>query len=111
VFTDIDYSPMALGGMTDGVYCSEVTAAYQIFGNGGLYNEPYTYYKVTVLEKSEEKLLLETKRNSIRAIEEDTAYVMNRMMQRVVYGPQRNSEKSRLRLEGLAHLRQNGYHR
>lgn len=87
VFTDIDYSPMALGGMTDGVYCSEVTAAYQIFGNGGLYNEPYTYYKVTVLEKSEEKLLLETKRNSIRAIEEDTAYVMNRMMQRVVYGP------------------------
>ena len=33
---------MALGGMTDGVYCSEVTAAYQIFGNGGFYNEPYT---------------------------------------------------------------------
>lgn len=87
VFTDIDYSPMALGGMTDGVYCSEVTAAYQIFGNGGFYNEPYTYYKVTVMEKSTERLLLETKKSSIRAIQEDTAYVMNRMMQRVVYGP------------------------
>lgn len=87
VFTDIDYSPMALGGMTDGVYCSEVTAAYQIFGNGGFYNEPYTYYKVTVMEKSTERLLLETKKSSIRAVQEDTAYVMNRMMQRVIYGP------------------------
>lgn len=78
---------MALGGMTDGVYCSEVTAAYQIFGNGGFYNEPYTYYKVTVMEKSTERLLLETKKSSIRAVQEDTAYVMNRMMQRVIYGP------------------------
>lgn len=88
VFTDIDYSPMALGGMTDGVYCAEVAAAYQIFGNGGFYNEPYTYYKVTAMEKSTEKLLLENKKASIRAIQEDTAYVMNRMMQRVIYGPE-----------------------
>ena len=44
--TDIDLSPMALGGLTYGVYAREMAAAYQIFGNGGIYNEPYSYEKV-----------------------------------------------------------------
>ncbi len=86
IYTDIDYSPLALGGMTDGVYCSEMAAAYQVFGNGGKYNAPYTYYKVSQLQKEEEVLLLEHKPYSIQAIAEDSAYVMNRLLQQVIYG-------------------------
>ncbi len=86
IYTDIDYSPLALGGMTDGVYCSEMAAAYQVFGNGGKYNEPYTYYKVSQLQKEEEVLLLEHKPYPIQAIAEDSAYVMNRLLQQVIYG-------------------------
>ncbi len=34
---------MSIGGLNGGMTVKEMTAAYQIFGNGGLYNEPYTY--------------------------------------------------------------------
>ena len=87
VFTDMDYSPLALGGMTDGVYCAEIAAAYQIFGNGGYYNEPYTYYKVTKAEKSKDEVtLLEHNFVPERVMAEDSAYVMNRMLQQVIFG-------------------------
>ena len=37
---------VAIGGVHEGVTVKEMTAAFQIFGNGGQYNEPYTYYYV-----------------------------------------------------------------
>ena len=88
IFTDIDYSPLALGGMTDGVYCSEVANAYQVFGNGGVYNKAFSYYKVERAGKNDSnQLMLENRPISWRALAEDSAYVMNRMMQRVIFGP------------------------
>ncbi len=38
---------MAIGGLTQGVTVREMTAGYQIFGNGGKYYRPYTFYYVT----------------------------------------------------------------
>lgn len=73
---------LALGGLTDGVKCIEMAAAYQIFGNGGYYNKPYTYYSVT----RNNKVLLENKTNSSQVVSEDTSYVMNRLLQMVVNG-------------------------
>ena len=78
--TDLTPSSLALGGMTDGVTCRDMAAAYQTFGNGGLYNEPYTYYRV---ERGDETLL-ENAPDNEQVISEDTAYVMNRLMQNVV---------------------------
>jgi penicillin-binding protein 1A len=50
-FTSIengDYNlASGIGGLTHGVTVREMTAAYQIFGNGGKYYKPYTYYYVT----------------------------------------------------------------
>lgn len=43
-----DYNLAAgIGGLTEGVTVEEMTAGYQIFGNGGKYYKPYTYYYVT----------------------------------------------------------------
>lgn len=83
VYTDIDLSPMALGGLTHGVYVREMAAAYQIFGNGGYYNEPYSYTKVEQAGQT----LLEHTDVSIQVVDEDTAYVMNRLLQNVIQGP------------------------
>lgn len=83
ISTDIDFAPMTLGGLTYGVKCIEMAAAFQIFGNGGVYNKPYTYYKV----ERDGEVLLETKPLNDKVISEDTAYVMNRLLQRVVVGP------------------------
>ena len=80
--TDIDYAPMALGGMTNGVYPQEIAAAYQIFGNGGYYNEPYSYTRV---EHNGEVILTKGPTN-VSVLDTDSAYVMNRLLQNVVQG-------------------------
>lgn len=77
--TDIT-DALALGGLTDGVKCSEMAAAYQIFGNGGIYNKPFTYYSV---KRGDTEILSNSSTNE-RAVSEDTAYVMNRILQHVV---------------------------
>lgn len=81
--TDIAYAPMTLGGLTNGVYLREITAAYQMFGNGGYYNEPYSYTKV---QRGNDTLLDNTGNQPIRVLDEDSAYVMNRLLQHVVTG-------------------------
>lgn len=80
--TDLTPSGLALGGLTDGVKCIDMAAAYQTFGNGGVYNKPYTYYTV----KRGDEVLLENTPTGEQAISENTAYVMNRLLQNVVYG-------------------------
>lgn len=44
---DRDLSPLATGALTNGTTTVEMASAYATFGNGGLYYEPYSYYKVT----------------------------------------------------------------
>ncbi len=80
--TDIDYAPMALGGLTKGVYPREMAAAYQIFGNGGYYNEPYSFTKV----EQNGNVILQHKYSPVQVLDEDSAYVMNRLLQTVVRG-------------------------
>jgi penicillin-binding protein 1A len=80
--TDIDRAPMALGGLTNGLYVKEAAAAYQVFGNGGVYNKPYCFTKVM----RGDEVLLETRPNPIQVLDADSAYVMNRLLQNVVKG-------------------------
>ena len=82
--TDIDYAPMALGGLTNGVYPRELAAAYQIFGNGGYYNEPYCYTEVTQGNRT----LLRHSSTPVQVVDENTAYVVNRLLQNVIQGSQ-----------------------
>jgi len=81
VFTDIALAPMALGGLTKGVTPLEMAAAYQIFGNGGLFTEPHSYTKVM---DSEGNVILENKAVPRRVISYETASIMNRLMMQVV---------------------------
>ena len=78
---DYSLSPLCLGSLTDGVRLLELTAAYQIFGNGGKYYEPYCYTKVT---DTEGNTILQPSRSYRQVISEDTAGVMNRLLQQVI---------------------------
>ncbi len=80
--SDIDYAPMALGGLTKGVYPREIAAAYQMFGNGGYYNEPYSFTRVV----QNNKVILRHSASPVQVLDEDSAYVMNRLLQTVVRG-------------------------
>ncbi|MBQ6849301.1 MAG: transglycosylase domain-containing protein [Clostridia bacterium] len=83
-FTDNDLAPLALGALSDGATARDVAAAYAIFGNGGLYNEPYTYYKVTRGDTDQQELLLTRGPDNIRELDAQSAYVMVSLLRRPV---------------------------
>ena len=74
-------APLTLGGLTNGITPEELTAAYAPFANGGMYYKPHTYTKVL---DSDGNVLLENNPLPIRAFSEDTAAVMNKLLQNVV---------------------------
>lgn len=80
---DKNLAPLGMGGTNGGISTLESAAAFAIFGNGGLYYEPTLYTKV-LNQKGEEILSAET--TPTMAISEDTATVMNHLLQQVVYG-------------------------
>ncbi|MBP0982764.1 MAG: transglycosylase domain-containing protein [Oscillospiraceae bacterium] len=80
---DIALSPMSLGALTNGAKLVEVAAAYQIFGNGGVYYRPMFYSKV---EDSKGNVILEQDFYGTQAVDSDTAWVTNRMIYKVVNG-------------------------
>lgn len=94
VYSDLDLARLGMGSLVDGVRLSELAAAYQVFGNGGYYNEMTCYTKVT--NASETEVILENKPSPVRAISEETATVMNRLLQRVVEGPSGTGRDAKL---------------
>ena len=76
------YSAYATGGMTRGVTVREMTASFQIFGNGGKYYKPYTYFKV--IDRNGKVLLDNENQVPTQAISSQTATVMNKLLRTVV---------------------------
>lgn len=69
---------VGIGSLTKGVSVETMAAAYQPFGDGGLYNKPYTYTKVL---DSNGNVLLENKATGTRAFSQETATIVNRLLQ------------------------------
>ena len=80
---DADYAPLAVGSMNQGVTTLEMAAAYAVFGNGGYYFTPYSYYKVTNASGSE-VYFDNTNPIGEQVMSEGSAYVMNKLLQTVV---------------------------
>lgn len=80
--TDINFSSLAVGGMSNGVTTLEMCAAYCAFGDGGKYYKPYGYYKVT--DFAGKSVYLENSSTPEQVISEETATVMNKILQTVV---------------------------
>lgn len=77
---------LATGGTHYGVTPREITAAFQIFGNGGKFNRPYTYFYVT---DRNGKVILDNRDNiSTQAVASSTATIMNRLLRNVIIGPE-----------------------
>lgn len=74
---------LSIGGFNGGCTVEEMTAAYMIFGNGGFYYEPYTYFYVT---DNEGNVLLDNRDRGrpTQIISTETATIMNRLLHDVV---------------------------
>lgn len=80
---DKNPASLALGGCQYGITTTESAAAYAVFGNGGMYYEPKTYSKIV---RTNGDVVLENNNKGKRAVSEETATIMNRLLQGVVYG-------------------------
>lgn len=96
---DANLAPMAVGALTDGLTLRELVASYQVFGNLGKYYEPTTYYYV---EGPNGERVLDHAYTPIQSIGEDTAYIMNKMMQVVVDGANGTGRAAKLNNMPLA---------
>ena len=77
---------LATGGTHVGITPREMTAAFQIFGSGGKYTKPFTYFYVT--DQNGKVILDNRKQKSIEAVSPTTATIMNRLLRNVIIGPE-----------------------
>ncbi len=82
VNADKNAASLALGGCTYGITPIESASAFAIFGNGGIYYKPTTYYKIVGVSG---EVILEEDTKGERAISESTATIMNHLLREVVY--------------------------
>lgn len=85
VFSDINES-LSLGGLTEGVYNLELTAAYAAIANKGEYYEPKLFTRIE--DRDGNVLIDNTTRTSTSVLKDSTAYLLTNAMQDVVTSPQ-----------------------
>lgn len=90
---DADIAPLAVGALTDGMTLKELVAAYQPFGNAGKYYTPTSYSQVL---DAKGKIVLQHKYTPIQSISKESAYIMNKLMQTVVEGPNGTGRAAKL---------------
>lgn len=78
---DLTYSSLGLGGCYKGITTLESCAAFATIGNKGKYYEPTFFEKVT---DQHGEVVLESNKKPKIAMMEDTAVILNKMLQNVV---------------------------
>ena len=81
--TDMDYAALALGQLNYGVSVRDITAAYSIFADNGIYHKPRSY---SLVKNSHGEVLLENKATAERVISTGNAEIMTKLLEDVVWG-------------------------
>lgn len=77
------YESDAIGGGKIQVNPLEMAGAYAAFGNGGIYNEPYSITKIVFPDETE----IEVKHDAVVAMADYTAYMVTDMLKDVLKNP------------------------
>ncbi|NLY68243.1 MAG: hypothetical protein GX067_00395 [Clostridiales bacterium] len=84
VISDMDYAALALGQMNYGLTLKELTAAYSIFANNGIFNPPKLVLKIIDRDGN---VIVDNTGGSEIVISEQNASIMTKMLEEVVdYG-------------------------
>ena len=81
VFSDKSIAPLAMGQLTYGVTVKEMTAAFQIFANNGVFNEERIILRILDQEGT---VVAENEKKSSIVMSEQNASIMTRILQSVV---------------------------
>ena len=81
--SDVNYSPLGLGGLTNGATVRDMASAYATFANDGLYREGRTYTKVY---DSEGNLVLDNKQDQEQILSHKSVTYINYCLNEAVNG-------------------------
>ncbi len=81
VFTDIAYAPLAMGEFTYGVTVKEMTSAYQVFANGGVFHEERIVLQIL---GPDGEVIVDNKKESSIVMSVQNASIMTQMLKEVV---------------------------
>ncbi len=84
VNTDKNYASLGLGGLTYGVTLEELTAAYSIFSNNGIYTSHRTI--IEIRDNSGNTVIDNSYKGEV-VISEGTSQVMTKLLQQVILNP------------------------
>ena len=82
VLSDIDYSPLAVGGVTDGITIENLVNAYMPYGNGGIYKKAHVISQL--VNSADGSMILDNTGEGEQVIDPETSYVMNKLLQQVI---------------------------
>ncbi len=80
-YSDIYFAPLSMGQLTWGATVKEMTSAYQIFANEGVFNEERIVLKIL---DSNGDVIVDNQKNSTIAISSENATIMTKMLENVV---------------------------
>lgn len=78
---DKDYAPLSVGALSYGVTVTDLANAYMVYGSGGYFDDAHIISRV---ETSEGELVYNGDDGYQAVISDETAYVMNKLLQNVV---------------------------
>ncbi len=79
--SDIAYAPLTIGALTNGVSIENLVNGYLPYGNGGTY---YGAHIISRVEKGDGSIVYQNDGNPHEAVDKETAYVMNKLLQEVI---------------------------
>jgi len=82
VISDMDYAALALGQMNYGLTLKEITAAYSIFANSGVYNTPKIVLKIIDWDGN---VIIDNTTGSEIVISEQNSSIMTKMLEEVTH--------------------------
>ena len=78
---DVNYAPLAVGALGYGITVKNLVNAYIPYGNGGYYSKAHMIDKIYNVDGS---LFYDASKEYRQVIDEETSYVMNKLLQNVV---------------------------
>lgn len=81
VYSDITYAPLSMGEFTYGVTVKEMTAAYQVFANGGIYNDERIVLQIL---DADGNVVVDNEKKSRIVMSAENAAIMTKILEEVV---------------------------
>ena len=90
---DKDYAPLSVGALRYGVTVKDLVNAFMIYGNGGIFCDAHIIDRV---ESGDGGVIYQGGADTTQAVDRETSYVMNKLLQNVINGEQGTGKQAKL---------------